>query len=398
MSHYLDFAATSALRPPGVAEAVERFLRECGGTPGRGGHRVAVEAGRVALRCRRRLQSVLDLPGDPGRIAFMANATTAINTALWGLLSEGDALVVTAYDHNAVLRPAAYLARTRGVDVRMVSGTPEGSLDLDEAAKLLTGARLLVVNAASNVLGNRLPVEELARRAHEAGALVLLDTAQAAGHMPLGCAEAGADLVAFTGHKGLLGPQGTGGLWVREGVEIEALLRGGTGGDSRNRDMPAAMPDRLEAGTVNAPGLAGLEAGLAFLEERTVEALHEKTQSLKARLRDGLQAVRGVRVHSPPDPSGAGIVTLTLEGCDPATLAERLDREWEVYGRPGLHCAPDAHRLLGTLDTGALRLSVGWASTEEDIDGALEGIEAIAGATTTEGEGPTQIPDVKEKV
>jgi cysteine desulfurase family protein len=381
MSHYLDYAATSAIRPAAVAEAVAGFLRECGATPGRGGYARALDAGRLALRCRQAVQQLLGLPGDPGRIAFMHNATHAVNTALWGVLGRGDALVVTAYDHNAVLRPAAFLARERGVEVRMIRGTPEGEIDFEEAARLLRGARLLVVNSASNVLGHRLPLEELVRLGRDAGALVLVDAAQGAGHIPLDCGALGADLVAFTGHKGMLGPQGTGGLWVRDGVEVQPLLTGGAGGDSTRREMPDVMPDRLEAGSVNAPGLAGLEAGVAWVLERGVGALHGHEARLKGRLRSGLAQIPGVAILSPEARDGVGIVTLTARALDPATLAQRLDAEWGIQGRAGLHCAPECHRLLGTLETGALRLSVGWASSEEDVDRALEGIQALTGPT-----------------
>lgn len=377
MRHYLDFAATSAVRPPRVAQAVAGFLTECGASPGRGGHSAAVEAGRIAFRCRRALMKVMRLPGDPGRIAFTFNATHALNTALWGVLDRGDPVVVSQYDHNSVLRPVHELARERGVDVRMLTGSPDGAVDLEEARRLLEGARLLVVNAVSNVLGVRLPLVELARAARRAGVLVLVDAAQSAGHVVADHASEGADLIAFTGHKGLLGPQGTGGLWVREGVEVRPLLRGGTGGDSLNREMPPAMPDHLEAGTGNAPGLAGLLAGCEYLIERGVDAVHRHEAQLKARLRAGLAAIPGVSVRSPPAPDGAGVVTITHSRLDPATLSERLDREFGVLARPGLHCAPEVHRLLGTDATGALRFSVGWSSTEEDVERALEGVVAI---------------------
>ncbi len=377
MLAYLDHAATSALRPDCVPDAMARFLRECGGTPGRGGHRVAVDAGRVALRCRRALQRVLGLPGDPGRIAFMANATTALNTALAGSLRQGDAVVVSEYDHNAVRRPVGHLARTRGIEVRTLKGNAEGTLDLDAAEELLAGARLLVVNMASNVLGNRLPLEGLAERARGLGALVLVDTAQSAGHMPLDCGGAGADLVAFTGHKGLLGPQGTGGLWVREGVEVEPLIHGGTGGGSESLVMPVVMPNHLESGTVNAPGLAGLLAALEYLETEGVETIHARERRHKKALRSGLSAIPGVRVLSPASPEGAGIVLIDAPAMDSATLADRLDREWGVMTRPGLHCAPDAHRILGTLDRGAVRFSVGWSTTDAEIDRACEAVEAV---------------------
>lgn len=379
MSHYLDYAATSAVRPASVCDAVTEFLASCGATPGRGGHKASVEAGRVAFRCRRALARVMGLPGDPGRIAFMQNATHGLNTALWGTLRRGDAVVVSQYDHNAVLRPVHYLARERDVEVRLLGGAPDGSVDLDAAERSLEGARLLVVNAASNVLGTCLPVAELCARARAAGALVLVDAAQSAGHLAGSHADDGADMVAFTGHKGLLGPQGTGGLWVREGLEVEPLLAGGTGGDSNLREMPEAMPDRLEAGTGNAPGLAGLLAGCEYLLEEGVDALHRRESRLKARLHEGLRGIRGVRVLSPPAPEGVAVVTVVSGRADPATLATRLDRDYGIMTRAGLHCAPEVHRILGTSETGALRFSLGWASTEEDVDRAIEALDAIVG-------------------
>ncbi|HYJ81180.1 MAG TPA: aminotransferase class V-fold PLP-dependent enzyme, partial [Longimicrobiaceae bacterium] len=274
---YLDYAATSAVRPEAVVEAVARYLREVGATPGRSGHRRALEAGRVALRCRRALARLLGVPGDAGRIAFQPNATLALNVALLGLLRPGDRVVRTAYDHNAVRRPLAALAR-RGVEVTVLGGTPDGAVDLAELDGALRGegrpARLLALPHVSNVLGHALPVREMADRAHAAGALVLVDAAQSAGHLPVDVEAMGADLLAFTGHKGLLGPQGTGGLYVRAGVEVDPVLAGGTGGDSSPFDMPVAMPDRLEAGTQNGPGIAGLLAGVEWLAERGVAALH----------------------------------------------------------------------------------------------------------------------------
>lgn len=380
--HYMDYAATSAVRPPEVCDAVAGFLRGCGASPGRGGYTRSVDSGRIMFRCRRALTRLLGLPGDPGRMAMMFNATHALNTALAGLLRPGDAVVLSDYDHNAVLRPVHRLVAARGVEARRLGGDATGAVDLEEARRLLAGARLLVVNHVSNVLGTVLPLRELARLAHEAGALVLVDAAQSAGHIPVAMAEDGADLVAVTGHKGLLGPQGTGGLWVREGIEVDPLLCGGTGGNSALRDMPAAMPDHLEAGTPNAAGIAGLLAGIEHVEAEGVAILHAREAGLKAELREGLAAIRGVRVLSPPAPEGAAVVTLVADRVDPATLAKRLDDEFGVQARPGLHCAPEVHRILGTQETGALRLSLGWASTSADVARALEGVRAIAGAVT----------------
>ena len=381
MAHYMDYAATSAIRPPEVGRAVAEFLDGVGCTPGRGGHSGAVEAARLAFRCRRALARVMDLPGDPGRIAFMQNATHALNTALWGLLCPGDVLVISQYDHNAVLRPADYLARERGVEVRVLSGSPDGDVDLDEAARLLEGAKVLVLNVASNVLGTVMPVKPLSRLAHEAGALVVADVAQSAGHLRPCAAALGADVVAFTGHKGLLGPQGMGGLWVRDGVEVGSLLCGGTGGDSRRRRMPEAMPDRLEAGTGNSPGMAGLLAGCRFLVERGTDAVHRHEMAMKASLLDGLSTVPGLRVLSPAAPEGVPVVTVRADSMDAATLAGRLDREHGVQTRAGLHCAPEVHRILGTLEEGAVRFSLGWASTDEDVAGAVDGVGTLLRST-----------------
>lgn len=376
MAHYMDYAATSAVRPTEVADAVAEFLRGVGCSPGRGGHSGAMEAARLAFRCRRELARVMGLPGDPGRIAFMQNATHALNTALSGLVAPGDSLVISQYDHNAVLRPAHYLSEHRGVEVRMLSGDRDGSVDLDEAARLLDGARALVVNVASNVLGTVMPLGPLARMAHEAGAVVVVDAAQSAGHWSRSLAAEGADVVAFTGHKGLLGPQGTGGLWVREGLEVDSLLVGGTGGDSRNRRMPPAMPDRLEAGTGNPPGMAGLLAGCRYLAKRGVDAIHEHEMALKAELLDGLSTVPGLDVLSPPAPGGVPVVTVRAGNMDAASLAEHLDREHGVQTRAGLHCAPEVHAILGTTDDGAVRFSLGWASSRSDVEAAVRGVDS----------------------
>ena len=375
-NHYMDYAATSAVRPPEVAAAVSDFLRGNGCTPGRGGHAGATEAARITFRCRRAVARMLGLPGDPGRIAFMHNATHALNTALWGVLGEGDVLVVSQYDHNAVFRPAHHLATSMGVEVRMLSGDSDGGVDMDEAVRLLDGARVLVVNVASNVLGTRMPVEALAAAARGAGAVVVADAAQSAGHLPPPSSPA-ADVIAFTGHKGLLGPQGTGGVWVREGLECRSLLCGGTGGDSRRRRMPSAMPDRLEAGTGNSPGIAGLLAGCQFLAEMGTGAIHAREMTLKAKLFDGLSRIPGVTVLSPPAPSGVPVVTIKADAMDAATLAGRLDREHGVQTRAGLHCAPEVHRILGTSGDGAVRFSLGWASTDGDVDAAVTAVDAI---------------------
>lgn len=384
---YLDYAATSAVRPDAVIEAVTAFLRDVGATPGRAGHRHAVDAGRIAFRCRRALADLFRAPGDPGRVAFQLNATHALGVALHGLLRPGDRVVRTAYDHNSVRRPVALL-RGRGVRESVLSGGRGGGIDLDELERLLSGdddpARVLVLPHASNVLGTVLPVAEMAERAHAVGAVVVVDASQTAGHLPVDVQAMGVDVLAFAGHKGLLAPQGTGGMWVREGVDLPPLLAGGTGSDSWADAMPTAMPDRLEAGTQNAPGIAGLLAGTSWILDRGVDALHASAGGLKARLWSGLAAIPGVRVHSPAAPDGVAIVTITADRMDPAELALRLDREHGILVRAGLHCAPETHALLGTAEHGAVRFSPGWATTEDDVDRAVAAVAALAASLSSE--------------
>jgi cysteine desulfurase / selenocysteine lyase len=376
---YMDFAATSAVRPPEVTQAMVDYMQGCGASPGRGGHRLAVDASRVAFRCRMAMAKLLGIPGDPGRIAFMFNATHALNTALWGTLDHGDVVVISAYDHNAVLRPVHRLAQERGVEVRVLDGAPDGSIDVEDARKKFDGAKLVVLNSASNVLGTLLDVRGLTALAHQAGAKVLVDAAQSAGHMRVNAAEDDVDMVALTGHKGMLGPQGTGALWVREGLECGPMMRGGTGGDSMLREMPDAFPDHLEAGTPNAPGIAGLLAGLQWIERKGVQALHDHGLELKERLRAGFASIPGVRVLSPPAPEGVALVTIIADTIDVPTLASRIDREHCVLTRPGLHCAPEVHKMLGTDKTGAVRFSLGWSTTVEHVDKAIEAVAQVVG-------------------
>ncbi|MEX0912761.1 MAG: aminotransferase class V-fold PLP-dependent enzyme [Gemmatimonadota bacterium] len=368
---YLDYAATSAVRPPEVIDAVGHYLREIGATPGRSGHARSIDAGRMALRCRQRLAELFGIEGDPGRIVFQLNATHALNVALLGLLAPGDRVIRTKLDHNAVRRPVAALAR-RGVEEAVLDLTPGGAPDLDQLETLLrsgVGAvRLLVLPHASNVTGTVLPVSAMAEMAHEWGSLVLLDAAQTVGHYPVDVRDLGVDLMAFTGHKGIPGPQGMGGLWVTEGLELAPLVAGGTGGDSGSAEMPSAYPDHLEAGTQNAPGIAGLAAATEWVLAQGAELRHGRESALKRRLVEGLASIPQVRIHSAVDEPAVGIVTLVHEGITPGELSSTLEREHGILGRAGLHCAPDIHAALGTLASGAFRLSIGWATTCEEID------------------------------
>jgi len=374
---YLDNAATTYPKPEKVYLAVERFMREEGGSAGRSGHARALGAGRVVYRAREAVARLLSA-GDPLRVAFTKNATEAINIALKGVLKPGDHVVVTSVEHNSVMRPLEAL-RAGGVRYSVARCGPDGGLDPDEVrANMTPGTVLVVVNHVSNVTGTVLPVSDVAEVAREKGALVLVDSAQGAGRLAIDVEALGIDMLAFTGHKELFGPQGTGGLWVREGVDPGTLVHGGTGSQSGSLEQPQEMPDRLESGTLNAPGIAGLVAGIEFVESEGVQSIAAHERALLERLFDGLERLEGVTVHGPPGARGrVGIVPLTFDRVSPSEAAARLDRAHGVCTRAGMHCSPMAHRTIGTERTGVLRLSFSRMNTASEVDYLLECLREV---------------------
>jgi len=380
---YIDNAATSFPKAPGVAEAMVRTLTDAGGNPGRSGHALAVAAQGVVNETRRRLGALLGAP-DPSRLVFTANATDALNQALFGLLRPGERVVTTSLEHNAMVRPLAALAR-RGVTVERVACAPDGTIDLDDLARALQvrPTRLVAMLHASNVSGTILPAREAARLAHDHGALFLLDAAQTAGALPIDVRELGIDLLALPGHKGLLGPPGTGALYVAAGVTLTPLRYGGTGVRSEDELMPEELPEGLEAGTLNTLGLAGLGAALRYLSERGVAAVRAHEVALTKRLLAGLHEISGLRVHGVADPARqVATVSISLPGWEPTDLAAVLDSSFGIAVRAGLHCAPEAHRTLGTFPAGTVRLSSGCFTTSEDIDQVVKALGHLAVAPT----------------
>lgn len=378
---YLDNAATSFPKPPEVAEAMADLLAHRAGNPGRSGHALALAAQAAVSDTRRLLASFVGAP-DPSRVVFALNATDALNTALWGLLRPGDRVVTTSVEHNAVVRPLSALAE-RGVAVVRVPCAPDGTLDPEDLSRALEAGptRLVAMTHASNVCGTILPVREAAALAHRHGAVFLLDAAQTAGVLPIDVLEMGVDLLAFPGHKGLLGPTGTGGLYVSPEVRLTPLRQGGTGTRSEEERQPEALPEALEAGTVNTVGIAGLGAALRVLLRRGLEHVRAHEAALTARLLSGLAEIPGVRVHGTADPRRqVAVVSITVQGWEPVDLGAALDSAFGIAVRPGLHCAPVAHRTLGTFPRGTVRLSPGGATTEDEIDRALSALRALAGA------------------
>jgi len=378
---YLDNAATSWPKPTEVKEAMVAFLDRVGANPGRSGHRLSVEAGRIVYEAREALADLFHAP-DPLRIAFGLNATDALNLALHGLLQPGDHVVTSSMEHNSVMRPLRALER-QGVEVTVVPCSPEGLLDPRDVERALQPhTRMVVLTHASNVVGTLLPIREVGEIARRHGVLFAVDAAQTAGAVPIDMEADAVDILCFTGHKALLGPMGTGGLVLGERVDpsdLRPLRQGGTGSRSEFEEHPDFLPDLCEAGTPNAVGLAGLLAGVRWVQERGVEAIRAHEQALTARLLEGLGEVPGVTVYGPRDAARqTGTVSFNVEGLEPSEVGLVLDEEYGVLCRVGLHCAPAAHRTLGTFPKGTVRFAVGCFTTLEEVDAAVEAVRAIA--------------------
>jgi cysteine desulfurase family protein len=376
---YLDHAATSWPKPPEVIEAMCDAMLHHGANPGRGSHRMAVDAGRIVFEARQALAELFRIE-NPNDIALTFNTTIALNMAIKGLLKPGDHVVATAVEHNAVRRPLEHLKRTIGVKVTYVETDERGRLDPSRVREaLLPGTKLVIVNHSSNLLGSILPVAEIGEMTRKRGVRLLVDAAQSAGVLPIDVEAMGIDLLAFPGHKGLLGPQGTGGLYIHPEIELEPILHGGTGSRSESAEQPDVRPDRYESGTVNTPGLAGLAAGVRLVLHETVEKIYNKEWSLAQRLMEGLAAIDGVRVLGPEagEPR-TGIVSFIIGGADPSETAFILDRHYGIAVRAGYHCTPLAHGTAGTAATGAVRASVGWSTTEADVDALIAAAKEIS--------------------
>lgn len=376
----MDNAATSWPKPPEVMRAMSDFLERAGGNAGRSGHRLSLSAGRIVYDTREALAEFFNA-SDPLRVIFTHNATHAINTVLRGLLKPGDRVVTTSIEHNAVMRPLRALEK-EGVELKVVQCDPDAFLDLADMEKAVApGTRLVVINHASNVTGTILPVGDIARIARGVGALVLVDAAQTAGVLPIDVQATGIDFLTFTGHKALLGPTGTGGLVINENVDVnglEPLIRGGTGSRSEVEEQPDVLPDKYEAGTTNAVGIAGLKAGLDFVKKRGLEEIRMHEFELTRTLVDGLNRISGVTVYGPADViERTAVVSFNADGVSGSDVGRRLDEEFGVLCRVGLHCAPAAHRTLGTFPEGTVRFAPGVFTTEDDIEYTVSAVKLV---------------------
>ncbi|HOP78687.1 MAG TPA: aminotransferase class V-fold PLP-dependent enzyme [Thermogutta sp.] len=380
---YLDNAATTWPKPEAVYQAVDEYQRRIGCSPGRSTYADALAADRVVLEARLAVARWLRV-GQADHVLFAFNGTDALNMALRGMIRPGDHVVTTIADHNSVLRPLRWLAEHYGVRVDYVACDPEGLVELDALrSKLNRATRLVAVNHGSNVTGTLQRLEAIvdAVRRHSS-AMVLVDAAQSLGHVPLFPGEIGIDLLAAPGHKGLLGPGGTGILYVRPGLEEELVpLRfGGTGSRSDEDRQPDEWPDRYEPGNPNTPALAGLIKGIEYLEQRGLDDLRAHEVTLTQRLIDGLHAIPGVEVYGPKNAADrVGVVSINVKGLSPHELAAILDGQFHIQVRAGIHCAPLIHRRLGTLERGgAVRFSLGPFNTLEHVEAAIAAVRQIA--------------------
>lgn len=374
---YLDNAATTIHKPPEVAEVVKQAILTAGNAA-RGAHSVSLSASRTVFETRQKLAQLFSCP-RPDHVVFTMNSTEALNIAIYGLLSSGDHVISTDLEHNSVLRPL-YDLQTRGVFVDFVSADRRGNVRYEDFEALFReNTKLVVCTHASNLTGNVLDIAYISKIAHAHGARLIVDASQTAGSIPIDMQKMGIDVLCFTGHKGLMGPQGTGGLCIQPGVEIRPLLRGGTGVHSYDKNQPQAYPTRLEAGTLNGHSIAGLDAALDFLLAQGVETIGARERSLMRRFYDGVRDIPGVTVYGDfSQEARAAIVALNIHDYDSSEVSDVLFTDYGIATRPGAHCAPRMHEALGTEKQGAVRFSFSYFNTEEEDDAAIHAVRELA--------------------
>ena len=376
---YCDNAATTFPKPKKVRDAVLDFMENIGGSPGRSFHAPAVKASSVLFEAREACSRLFNVP-DSSRIVFTSGATESINLALSGTLNAGDRVAVTSMEHNSVMRPLRRLSQTKNIGVIVVPCDSQGFIDLDAFRRTLkTGVKCVIVNHASNVCGAIQPLEHLGVIARAQGAIFMVDCAQTAGIIPIDVQAIGIDMLAFSGHKCLYGPQGAGGLYIKEGIDCTPLKYGGTGSRSDSDEQPDFLPDKYESGTLNGPGIAGLRAGIDFVLKKGISVIRDHGSRLMLRLFDQLHKCGdAISIAGPKDPAAAlPIVSFLIRDADSGLVERRLFDEFGICLRTGLHCAPNAHRTLGTFPRGTLRLSFGFFNTLAEVDHIAKAVRSL---------------------
>ena len=374
---YLDNAATTLHKPQQVIDAVVHAMQSMGNCA-RGTHEEALDAARTVYDARVRLASLFGCP-RVDHVAFTANSTEALNIAINGLIGPGDHVISTDLEHNSVLRPLYRLEAEHGAELSFVPADKLGNVDYADFERLMKpNTRAVVCTNASNLTGTVLDIKRIAKTAHSHGALVIVDASQTAGCWPIDMKKMGIDVLCFTGHKGLMGPQGTGGICVKEGIEIRPFKVGGSGVQSYSRAHPAEYPTRLEAGTLNGHGIAGLGAAAKFISETGVENIHAKERSLMLRFYEGVKDIEGVTVYGDFTKDKTAIVALNIRDYESGEVSYELSQGYGIATRPGAHCAPRMHKALGTAEVGAVRFSFSFYNTEEEIDEAVRAVAELA--------------------
>jgi len=374
---YLDNAATTLQKPPCVADAVFRAMNSMGNAS-RGAHSSSLSASRVVYDTRCKLAALFGCK-RADHVVFTCNSTEALNIALNGIFQSGDHVITTALEHNSVLRPLYRLEKENIISMSIVPADKQGRPDYDAFTALIQpNTRAIVCTHASNLTGNMIDVAQVGSIAHQHGLLFVVDASQTAGAVPIDMEAMNIDILCFTGHKGLMGPQGTGGLCIREGVEIRPFKVGGSGIHSYDKEQPKPYPTRLEAGTLNSHGIAGLSAALDYLNEVGIETIREKETALMKQFYDAVPQIPGITVYGDFTGERTAVVTLNLYDEDSAIVSDTLYADYGIATRAGAHCAPLMHEALGTTEQGAVRFSFSWFNTEEDVHAAVSAIRQLA--------------------
>ena len=374
---YFDNAATTIRKPDCVIDAVADAMRNFGNS-GRGAHEASLDASRMIYETRERISELFNL-GNPLQVAFTSNSTESLNTAIQGLFSKGDHVITTVLEHNSVLRPL-YLMENRGVSLTILPCDEKGVLCYDQLEESIRPeTKAVVCTHASNLTGNRMDLERVGEFCLRHGIRLVADASQTAGVLPIDMKRMHIDVLCFTGHKGLLGPQGTGGMYVRKGVHVRPLLSGGTGVQTYSKTQPEEMPTALEAGTLNGHGIAGLDAAIGYLEETGIDTIRAKEQALMKRFYEGVKEIPGVKIYGDfSSMDRCAVVSLNIRDYDSGEVSDALLTDYGISTRSGGHCAPRMHEALGTVEQGAVRFSFSHYNTEEEVDTAIRAVCELA--------------------
>ena len=375
---YFDNAATSFPKPDIVYKSILEAMSEYGANPGRSGHKLALKINRKIYNTRESLADLFQIK-DPMNMIFTFNGTESLNLGIKGVLKPGDHIITTSMEHNSVLRPIKYLERF-GIQSTIVEADLLGRINPEDIKNAIkTNTKIILITHISNLTGTIMPVEEIGAIAKENGIIFMVDAAQSAGVYPIDVDTMNIDILAFPGHKGLLGPQGTGGLYIRQGLNVEESLQGGTGSISESLLQPNMSPDRYESGTPNGPGIIGLGAGIEYIKSVGMENIRKHEESLTEYFIEEMKKVEGVKLYGPCDIRQQGaVVSLNIKDYDSSEIAYILDEQYDIMVRSGLHCAPLAHKTIGTFDQGAVRFSFGPFNTVEEIEYGIRSIKEIA--------------------